>query len=438
MTRPTPFVPGPAENAATILLILGFVVASTFVSHIGPAADFQAVWLAGRFLAEGRPDLIYPHDTSVFTMSPPQEWVDRLSAEHYSGGIYPFIYPPIWAWLAAVATRVMTFDTLINCVAVINPVLMLIMLMAARRLAAPKMRLSIYLGLSSLVLLLTPVGLLALYQSQPQILVACLTVAAIERAEHGAPKLGGALLAVAAAIKLYPAFYALFLLVSGNRSAAASFALVGGALGAASLALLGWQPHAAFLHMIGVISDTALVTRQSFAAESLIAQLCCTDQLQLIKAAATDPVAAKGLGWHVMVKPPLFSMLFNLAQVGALIGLTFLFHRSRARPDARAALWPCGFALLSLLGPIAWSYHFLAPLAFAPIFLVRFRPVFALTGLLLFTLATVSVGTHLFAGLLARMHLVQFAGTLSMTGLMLAYFLAAGRADRRADGTPSA
>lgn len=423
MSRPAPFVRNTADALTSAILVTGFVAVCALVFRSGSAADFRALWLAGEFLAEGRPDLVYPHDTGIFTMLPPAEWIDRLLSRGYSGEVYPFIYPPIWAGLAAQAMRLMTFEALMDWVVVLNPVLLVVMLIAARSLAAPYMRLWAYLGVGFVLLFLSPVGMVALHQSQPQILVACLTVVAVERAEHGSPKLAGVLLAIAAAIKLYPALYVIFWLAGGRRQAALSFALAGGGLGLLSVALIGWPLHATFLHMVGLISDTVLVTSQSFALESLVAQLCCRDQLQHIPVPVTYPALTEGQGWHVFLKPPLLSAAFDLAQLLALGGLAFLFRRAAA-PSVRAALWPFAFAFLALLGPIAWSYHFLSAVAFAPMLLVRLRPLPGLMFLAAFLLLNFPMARTVIADLTEGMRLIQVAGTLSMIGLALAFLIA--------------
>ncbi|MDX1739050.1 MAG: glycosyltransferase 87 family protein, partial [Alphaproteobacteria bacterium] len=71
------------------------------------------------------------------------------------------------------------------------------------------MSLLTYLGISlGLVAFLVPFGL-ALRENQPQILVSFLILLAIERERAGWNIAGGAALALAASIKLYPALFAL-------------------------------------------------------------------------------------------------------------------------------------------------------------------------------------------------------------------------------------
>jgi hypothetical protein len=61
------------------------------------AADLLASWVAGHFYQIGALDQIYPSDTTVYSMHPPDAWLPYLSEQGYNGQVFPFIYPPLWA-----------------------------------------------------------------------------------------------------------------------------------------------------------------------------------------------------------------------------------------------------------------------------------------------------------------------------------------------------
>jgi alpha-1,2-mannosyltransferase len=363
------------SQLAAFSLGLLFIVLSVSVFNQTPSADFRAVWLAGEAFASGRLAEIYPKDASYFTMLPPDAWINALRASGYTGTVFPFIYPPLWAWLASWAVQVMEYETLLSGVRIVNAVLLLGMLTTARRMLAPSVPLSLYLLAGIFLLLTTTTGVVALFENQPQILVAFLTVLAIERAEAGHARAAGIVLAVAAAIKLYPALYALLWLASGQRRAAASFGVAGAALGLVSVAVAGWPLHAEFLHLLGVISDTALITKLCYAWESVIAQIFWNDQLLFIGEPISNPDETGKAGWFVLQKPFVMGLTFKLLQGAALIWMAYLFRQSRDRADSRRWLWPSAFAIFSLLGPIGWSYHYLSLLAFVPAFVGLWRSV---------------------------------------------------------------
>ena len=353
-----------------ILVSLAFILFSYCFYHARSSADFMALWLAGESLAKGAPNLIYRIDPAYFTMLPPAEWIERLHSRGYRGDVYPYIYPPLWAWLAAKATGVMHYETLRTVAGALNPVLMVATVALAWRVVAPAMSLALYLAIGSICTALSSVGVYALFQDQPQILVAFLTLVAIERAEHGKPYLAGIALALAAAIKLYPALYVILWLASGKRQAAYSFVVTGVVLGGLSVAATGWPLHAQFLHVLGTVADTAVITRLSYAWESLAAQTFYWNQTHLIESLPVDPADPGRVYWVVLAKPLALSMLFKGLLVAALAGLARLFHEARCR-DERAALWPLAFALLPLLSPIGWCYYYLSAVAFVPILVSR-------------------------------------------------------------------
>ncbi|WP_284162515.1 glycosyltransferase 87 family protein [Frigidibacter sp. SD6-1] len=340
----------------------------------GASADFRAGWMAGRAFAEGRYDLIYPPHNGVYTMQPPIEWVAELKAEGYKGLVYPFVYPPLWAWVAAQFAKISDIGTLIRIASALNALMMVGTLALAHRLAAPRMSQTRFMLVGLGFFLVSASGIIALYENQPQILVAFLTLLAIERTEHGNGKLGGAALALAASLKLFPAVIALIWIATGRRSAAVSFGLVGTALGLASILCAGWPLHREFLSVLGDISATSMMTRLNFSLESAAAILFFSDQLQVITAASTlaDPAAVGR--FSVLSEPPMFHFCSNLMQVAGIITVLFLFRRAErtgSRDYIRASLWPSALTLLALTGPLAWSYYFIAPLAFVPSLIER-------------------------------------------------------------------
>ena len=63
-----------------------------------PSRDFLALWLAGDAVAAEQPGLIYPPTGALFEMRPPVEWYARAVELGRPAPVYPYLYPPIWAW----------------------------------------------------------------------------------------------------------------------------------------------------------------------------------------------------------------------------------------------------------------------------------------------------------------------------------------------------
>ena len=223
-----------------------------------------------------------------------------------------------------------------------------------------------FIGLGGAGLFWTFAGSLALMENQPQILVSFLILLALERLRADAPIAAGAILALAAALKVYPVLFALIWIIAGERRAPLAFAALGGVLGVASVALVGWPAHAAFLETLGAISQSVLLTPVSYGFAPALAQITAPNALVLHD-------APQGGGWLVMTLPTATSFLAKGLLVAAVVTIGLAMRR--AEPILRwQALWPVGLLAVSLLGPLAWAYHFIPAIVLAPALLDRFGP----------------------------------------------------------------
>lgn len=362
-----------ARQTALVFFLIAVATALAALRNAGATSpDLLATWMAGLHFARDTVQHIYPALGPVFEMQPPDAWVPELRAQGHEASIYPFIYPPLWAWVASGLTQVMEYATLVSVMNVVNPVLLGLTLWLAARLAGKGLSPVAYVGIGLAVFASTTISLVALEQNQPQILVAFLTVLAIERAHGKSPTSAGIALALAASIKLYPALFALFWLVRGERRAVASFALVGGALGVASIAVAGWPLHAEFLGHVRAISSTVLVTSFTHSIDPVIGDMFFSGQMTVI-----PDNGGTGAGWHVMAKPALWKALNAVALLAALVALARLVRRTDD-----PLFWPLAFAVISLLGPLSWGYHYLAVIVFLPALLARMRPAYGILTIL--------------------------------------------------------
>ncbi|MDU8943004.1 glycosyltransferase family 87 protein [Ovoidimarina sediminis] len=326
--------------------------------------DLLATWMAGVSFARGDHSAVYPQLGEVFTMRPPEAWITELRSDGYDGAIFPFIYPPLWAWVTGHFSRLAEYENFVRVATVVNPVLLGLTLWLAARLAAGRLGAMAFVAIGVVLFASTTIVLGALEQNQPQILVAFLTVLAIERTRSGAAVTGGVALAIAASLKLYPALFALFWLARGERRAAASFALAGAGLGLLSIAVAGWPLHAEFLAQIRTISNTVLVTVFSHSADPVLGQFVFPANLTPVESLASG---APG-GWLVMAKPPVWAALNTAAILVALAGLAAL---ARSRFGADPLFWPLAITVIALLSPLSWGYHYIAAIAFVPALIDR-------------------------------------------------------------------
>ena len=347
-------------------------------------------------------------------MLPPSSWVEELTAAGHAKSIFPFLYPPLWAWVAGLLTRVTDYTTLVQVGNITNPLLLCISILLAARLTGAGKNTPVFLLAGLLISGSTTISLVALEQNQPQILVAFLCVLAIERVKSRAPLVGGLALALAASIKLYPVLFVLFWLARRERKAALSFAGFGAMLAALSVVVAGWSLHAEFLEQVRMISGTVLAGYLSYSFDPVIGYFAFRHDMYMVY----DLNPLSDGGWHVMAKPALWKALNAMA---LLIALAALFRLARGRTGDDPLFWPLAFTVIALLSPLSWSYSYIAPMAFMPALLFCIGPAKGI--LVLIALISPTSSTYLasesqllplgeFGGALGTLSMVAYAGLL--------------------------
>lgn len=411
------------ESRACLILIGAFTTISAMTFRGAPSPDLLASWVAGQMWAAGETGQIYPALDTVFPMLPPEGWPEHLAAQGYVGAVFPFVYPPIWAVLTGALTRLFSLAVFEDAATLLNPLALGGMCWLALRATGPgKLPRPVLLAVGLFLMLVTLPGAVALEQNQPQILVSLLIVAAIERDRAGAPRAAGIALAVAASIKLYPVLFTVIWLARRRWGAVASFALAGGMLGGASVALAGWPLHAEFLALVGSIRHTALVTSFTYGIDAGIAQIWFSDALRFVTGHGQTGDVTRG--WTILEKPGAWVALSTAALVAVLGAAAAV----AARRPGSLLLWPATVIAVALVSPLAWGYHYLPALAFAPLILDRAAGPARGGALLLALCLPMSLPAF---GLLARVPLVdlfpQLSGTVALAAMALVFARAAWR-----------
>lgn len=429
MTEGTPAQSAWRAALPTILVVALFVFYCLFVIHGRASADLTALWLAGEFLANGRPDLVYPDDTRIFTMLPPPEWFAKARNGDAPGDVFPYLYPPLWAALSAVLTRITSLATVLSVASVLNPLLLAGCLVLAARIARSALPTASFVLIGAVLFASTTIGVVAIGQGQPQIAVSVLVLLAIERSERGAPVAAGIALALAAALKVYPALFVIVWIVGGQRKAVLAFLSAGGALALLSLGVAGWPLHAEFLRLLAVVSRTAMATNFTYGIDGLLSHLVLADRAEFILSPGRDPALGARAGWYVALKPAAVAAALLLAQV-AVLGAAGIGLRRVAEPIRRAAIWAAALTFATFLGPVAWAYYFIIPAAFLPLLVARLGSSAGLVSL-----AAVGALASAYVSLAAILlpdpgRAIYFTGPIAVV-LMGALFLLASRHPQR-------
>lgn len=188
-------------------------------------------------------------------------------------------------------------------------------------------------------------------------MVSFLIVVAFSRAHGRRLRSAGALLALAASIKVYPLFFIVIFIGRRQWGALGAFMVVGAGLALTSIILEGWPLRAEYIHLLSVVSRSVILTTFSFSFDAIVAMVHLGDVL--IEIEQSNP-ASEAAGWSVVAKTATWVATSGIAQIGALIGIVIL----AARKLDNALVMPFAAAVFALLSPLSWAYTYITTLSF--------------------------------------------------------------------------
>ncbi|PPB79871.1 uncharacterized protein DUF2029 [Albidovulum inexpectatum] len=323
------------------------------------AEDLSAIYIAGRLWQDGQADLIYAAPPGFFG-GPPPEWQSAREALGIADrASFPYVYPPLWAALTAPLAKAVSAQDFANAATLIQVPLLAFCVALAGRIARPaRMPFWVWTLLGVAILSLSIDIFLAIWHNQPSILVAFLVLLAFERLQAGRPILAGAMLALAAAIKLTPAIFVLIFLMDRQWRAIASFALFGTALALASIALAGWPLHQVFLEQLGTVSRAGLIHTVNVSVRSLA----------LAIHALAEATPSLDLSQRIIVIEDVPAWIGPASSI-TLTALAALLMIATAQSDscARRFLALFGLSILvPLFGPLGWMHYYIIPALLIP------------------------------------------------------------------------
>lgn len=354
----------PPETLSATLLACVVLVVWTAINAFGLwnnwAEDLAAVYVAGWLWDHGQAGLIYATPEHFFG-GQAESWTPVLEAiGGPSAKAFPYVYPPLWAVVAAPVTRFLSATDFFNAMLVLQTGLLGYGLVVTHRLARPPLPLWKWLLVGCALLQVTVPFVTALKQCQPSILVTVLTLLAVERSVNGAPRRAGACLALAAAIKLTPVLFVLILLQRRDWTALRWFAGTGLVLAGASLGLAGLQPHLDFLQSLRLAGNATLVSSVNLSARSLV------DMVLVL--AGSEPTREADRFYIFMLSPAaqLLSSAVNAIAFAAISA--WIWRKAKALPpvDAAASSTFVLSVALALFGPLGWQHYYLLPIMLLP------------------------------------------------------------------------
>ena len=420
----------PRTDKVLALLIAALWAAITLFSYLNSwAPDLSAIYFAGHFYGLEAYDQVYASPVGFFGPDNAPAWQAAMDALGRGDESYfPFVYPPIWAALAAPLAHAVDPITFFNIFLVAHILMMSAAVFLSYRIAKPSFPLAWWAGGAFLLLFGSLPSVHALMMNQPQITVVFLAILAMERVVAGKSIQAGAALGLAAAIKLTPIFLVLVFLLRCDWRAIIAFALTSGSLGLASFAIAGPELHWIFLEKLGIISDQIAVIKVNYAVENLVYQvgtLLSGHQIGSEFPITQFPIAEPG--WVSVVTRAAF-----VAVLALIVTVSLRLDRDDQMRIAPVAL----MLAASMFGPLAWAHHYLFAILLLPTLFVIYplRPaVFGVTSVFVLTTTPVFSVLDMVS---IHIHIHMIVGVLVM-GSVLTAFLAAPAFRRNAHDTPN-
>lgn len=329
------------------------------------SVDLTALYFAAHFIGQGDPDLVYLPGASIRVVDPPAAWTALAIAEgNPDGRLTPYLYPPLWAALLGPVVDRVSAHAFFDALNALNIAALAGTIWLSFRLTAPdRIGFGTWAALSVVLGMATGSGFFGLWLGQPQIIVSFVTLLAFVLLAGGRDLGAGAMLALAAAMKLSPVLLVVVFVMERRWRALATFAVMGALLGAASILMAGWPMHAAFLGKLAALGDSVMISRTSVGLEMMLYQI----------GAVIDGSAYWSVPLPVLEPEPVWiGWAMRLVLVA---GMVVIWGLTRTLPD-RPRIWARLFAML-LLGvvtnPLPWLHYLILPALMLP-GLVAFLP----------------------------------------------------------------
>lgn len=347
------------DKLISVLLLAFWTVVVLWQQWGQWAEDLSAVYIAGWLWQSGQGALIYDTPPAFFG-GIAESWQPAMAAMGIADeSSFAYVYPPIWAVLTAPLTEILSPQGFFNAAALIQiPLLAASVWLAGRLIKPAAMPWWVWTAIGLLTLTLSVQTYLAIRHNQPTITVGFLILLAFERLQYGRPLTAGGALAVAASVKLTPAFLVLIFLLDRQWRAAAYFTTIGAALGLISVGISGWPAHQAFLESLALVKGVAYLI--AINTSILPTTLAIGSALGLLP--PIDPEATQ----FVFTAVPRW-LSPTIAITALLITIAFGQVLYRLPGDARRAISLFAFSIiLALFGPLGWLHYYVLPMLLLP------------------------------------------------------------------------
>jgi hypothetical protein len=328
-----------------MLIWIAFVALTMAVSARQPGWDLRGEYVAARLIAAGEVSALYDQAAGDAAKQQNSAW----SSAALAGGItdrvvVSYIKTPLWSWLMSPLAGAVSFAVFRTIFAALSAMAMAALVFLTARQWAPRLMAPGWQAAILASLFLTVPFFSSLVLSQTHVLFVFLVVLACIAALNDRPLSGGALLALAASVKITPLWIAVTWLVGGRARAAVSFALCSCLLVALTLLETGWQIFGTFVQTLQRFSGTVLLSGNNCSLASV-----------LLGKSLDEDTAYR---WQT-VPFPLWANLVSVGAVAAVAVIGGLLDRRPGLPPELRTGAILTLVAATAFSPLAWNHYFI-------------------------------------------------------------------------------
>jgi hypothetical protein len=330
-----------------LVVCLCFCVALLLMGRIARGDDLASSYIAGRIVLTEDQGRLYNHDPVHFDILGDPVLIRIAHLNGFAGPPHPFVQTPLWALMVRPLATCMSYPEFRISFHLINVLVLAGIIMLTARMWAPIFRNPVWLAGILLILIVFEPTQYTLFLSQTHPIFIFLTLLAVFLADRGRNVWAGLALALAAAVKITPAFLVLYWLLSRRFRASVSFFLWSGGLAAATLAIVGLKTMKCYLGELERISSVLL---SAFNNQSLAAFL--SDFGERTRGHYNT--------WEIQPLP-LGTKIISMCCIVLIIVILARIRGRIARPAAGFEGLAVSGVLVSMtvFTPIAWSHYFI-------------------------------------------------------------------------------
>jgi hypothetical protein len=384
-------MPSIRDRRISLAILLLFTLGGT-LHHLHGGDDLSSSYFGCQVLASGQGAHLYAHSAVDFPTVDDPAWQSGVVAAALlppRGYIHPYVQTPLWAFLLRPACTHLSFHAFNVAFIAIVMLCTSAMLLLVLNFWTPILFRPLPVVLICVIFYRAEPLMYALALTQTHVIFLLCSLLAVLLAQSERPGrnrgiVAGALLAIAASIKITPGYLVLYWIARRQYTAALSFVAFFAALVGLTFLTTGATLTLAYLHELSELSNVLLVSsnNQSLAATWM-----------------THAYASKDLlNWHIHRLPTVVKVTSLVLTIAASFAGGWLDRKPHRHMTPYGAI----FAMVAATAftPIAWTHYFV--LLVVPVLLLVSAAIedrrvpWALLGLAIAAFNIYPVGTDLF------------------------------------------